>query len=217
MVVGLLLFTLLARCSGPPDATPQLDAAVPDAGGPDAAIDAEDADAGEWIRFTLHGDQIPTTVYIPLEDGGFERERIDGGVHEYRASQTFRSAFVHNSTFDQFSVGGLGPLSLTVEVQDGGARACDQFAYPSSVRLGNFDVVSRNASCTIALDRVPRCPGDRISGTFSALLVDRTSGASLPVTDGAFSVRLSFVSHGEPNPQGCPCIPGSSTTNPQCM
>lgn len=225
LVVGLLSVTLFARCSASPGA---VDAAVPDAvvsdaGGADAATDAhvdagpEDEDAGEWIRFVLQGDQIPTGVYRPLADGGFERERIDGGLYEYRADAPFRTAFTHTGAFDQFDIVGLGPVSLSVQLPDGGARACDQFSNPSSVRLGSFDVVATNASCTIAIDQAPRCPGDRVSGTFSALLVDRTSGATLPVTDGEFSVRISFVSHGAPNPSGCTCVPGSSTTNPQCM
>ena len=49
------------------------------------------------------------------------------------------------------------------------------------------------------------------------IVVDRTTGETLPVTDGAFSIRISFVSHGSPNPIGCTCVPRSSTTNPECL
>ena len=76
-----MCLALFVRCT--PEPAPRPDAAsdgVRDAGldgvdsGTDADSDAgpEEADAGEWIRFVLHGDQIPTAVYFPLPDGGFE-------------------------------------------------------------------------------------------------------------------------------------------------
>lgn len=129
----------------------------------------------------------------------------------------FRSSFTHTGAFDQFDIVNLGPVSLSIQIPDGGARACDQLSNPSSVRLGSYDVVATSASCLISIDQAPSCPGDRVSGSFSALLVDRITGATLPLTDGAFVVRISFVSHGAPNPQNCVCVPGSSTTNTDCQ
>lgn len=177
----------------------------------------DESDAGEWIRFTLLADKVPTGAFQPLADGGFEFEVLDGGFHEFQATAPLRSAFAHSAPFTQFDIVGLGPLQLSVSIEDGGVRGCDQFNYPSSIRIGSFDVVSSNASCSIALTTLPRCPGDTISGTFSASLIHRTSGIALPIVDGFFSVRLSFISHGAPDPAGCVCVPGSSTTNPQCM
>lgn len=197
-----------------PDAGPLAVTDAPDAG-PLAVTDAG-VDLSEWIRFTLRADKIPTGAFQRLEDAGFEFEVLDGGPHEFRASLPFRSAFAHSAPFSQFDIGGLGPLRLSLSIADGGVRGCDQFENPSSIRIGRFDVVSRNASCVVMLERLPRCPGDSISGAFSGLLIDRTSGNALPVVDGAFSVRISFVSHGAPNPPGCVCVAGSSTTDPFC-
>lgn len=215
------LWLVLAGCS---TLSANLDAGAYDAGRdarPDGGVQGFDGgivaepDAGEWIHYTLRADKVPTGAFQRLDDGGFEFEVLDGGYHEFRARQPFR-AFTHSYPFTQVSLEEVGPLHVSVFIVDGGARACDQFQNPSSIRIGRFDVVSRNASCVIAIDSPPQCPGDLVSGTFSGLLIDRTTGASLPVVDGAFSVRVSFVAHGAPNPPNCVCVPGSSTTNPLC-
>lgn len=213
----LVLFLLLAGCSPHSPAFDIRPDSGPDAtdAGPLAMVDAG-VDLSEWLRFTLRADKIPTGAFQRLEDAGFEFEVLDGGLHEFRATVPLRSAFAHIAPFSQFDITGLGPLTLLLSIADGGVRGCDQFENPSSIRIGRFDVVSRSASCVVTLDRLPRCPGDSITGAFSGLLVDRTSGNVLPVVDGAFSVRISFVSHGAPNPPGCVCVAGSSTTDPFC-
>lgn len=132
-------------------------------------------------------------------------EDVQAGTHDVGATFFFQARRVG----DQPEV--FGTIAFDA---DGNAVACRDETATSNLEVrraageGFFAAPvfgDAEATCTLTVIELPRCPGDRLTVTFSALLVGLSAaeGSLMPVEAGSMSADTEWVLHGAPPPPGC--------------